>query len=154
MRKGQSSTQQELTHSLMITISSPSCVCVLSHSSCVQLCDPMDGNPPGSSVHGILQARILEWVDMPSSRGSSRTHVSWVGRGFFTTSATTVFCSFQSSCLAQKEDPGGELDPGPPLPPGGSQGLRPKPLAGALSRRNPPKPRPGVGPGKSRQEPA
>ena len=36
------------------------------------LCDPMDCNPPGSSVHGILQARILERVAMPSSRGSSR----------------------------------------------------------------------------------
>ena len=30
--------------------------------SCLTLCDPMDCNPPGSSVHGILQARILEWV--------------------------------------------------------------------------------------------
>ena len=30
--------------------------------SCLTLCDPMDGSPPGSSVHGILQARILEWV--------------------------------------------------------------------------------------------
>ena len=42
----------------------------------------MDCNPPGSSVHGISQARILEWVSMPSSRGSSRprerTHVSCV----------------------------------------------------------------------------
>ena len=36
------------------------------------LCNPMDCSPPGSSVHGILQARILEWVAMPSSRGSSR----------------------------------------------------------------------------------
>ena len=35
------------------------------------LCDPMDCNPPGSSVHGILQERILERVAMPSSRGSS-----------------------------------------------------------------------------------
>ena len=35
------------------------------------LCNPMDCSPPGSSVHGILQARILEWVAMPSSRGSS-----------------------------------------------------------------------------------
>ena len=34
-------------------------------------CDPMDYNPSGSSVHGILQARILELVAMPSSRGSS-----------------------------------------------------------------------------------
>ena len=35
------------------------------------LYDPVDCSPPGSSVHGILQARILEWVAMPSSRGSS-----------------------------------------------------------------------------------
>ena len=40
--------------------------------SCPTLCDPMDYSPPGSSVHGILQARILEWVAMPSSRGSSQ----------------------------------------------------------------------------------
>ena len=39
--------------------------------SCPTLCDPMDCSPPGSSVHGILQARILEWVVMPSFRGSS-----------------------------------------------------------------------------------
>ena len=37
----------------------------------VQLCDPVDCGLPGSSVHGILQARILEWAAMPSSRGSS-----------------------------------------------------------------------------------
>ena len=46
------------------------------------LCNPMDRRPPGSSVHGILQARILEWVVMPSSRGSTRprdrTQVSYV----------------------------------------------------------------------------
>ena len=34
--------------------------------------DPVDGRPPGSSVHGILQARILEWIAMPSSRGYSQ----------------------------------------------------------------------------------
>ena len=38
---------------------------------CPTLCDPMDCSPPGSSVHGILQARILEWVAIPFSRGSS-----------------------------------------------------------------------------------
>ena len=38
---------------------------------CLTLCDPMDCSPPGSSVQGILQARILEWVAMPSSRGYS-----------------------------------------------------------------------------------
>jgi len=40
--------------------------------SCPTLCDPMGCSSPGSSVHGILQARILEWVAMPSSKGSSR----------------------------------------------------------------------------------
>ena len=47
-------------------------VCVHAKSlSCVRLCDPMDCSPPGSSVPGIPQAGILEWVAMPSSRGSS-----------------------------------------------------------------------------------
>ena len=46
-------------------------VCAQSLQSCLTLCDPMACNLPNSSVHGILQARILEWVAMPSSRGSS-----------------------------------------------------------------------------------
>ena len=45
---------------------------VLVTQSCPTLCNPMDCSPPGSSVHGILLARILEWVAMPSSRGSSQ----------------------------------------------------------------------------------
>ena len=45
--------------------------CVLSRFNCVPtLCDPMHCSPPGSSVHRILQPRILEWVAMPSSRSS------------------------------------------------------------------------------------
>ena len=40
--------------------------------SCLTLCDPMVSSPHVSSVRGVLQARILEWVAMPSSRGSSR----------------------------------------------------------------------------------
>ena len=40
--------------------------------SCLILCDPMDCSPPGSSVHGILHARTLEWVAIPFSRGSSQ----------------------------------------------------------------------------------
>ena len=39
--------------------------------SCPTLCDPVDCSPPGSSVHGILQARILEWVAISFTRGSS-----------------------------------------------------------------------------------
>ena len=40
--------------------------------SCPTLCDPVDCSPPGSSIHGILQAQILEWGAIAFSRGSSR----------------------------------------------------------------------------------
>ena len=43
-------------------------VCAKSLQSCLTLCDPINYSLPGSSVHGILQSRILEWVAMPSSR--------------------------------------------------------------------------------------
>ena len=59
--------------------------------SCLTLCDPMDCSLPGSSVHEILQTRILEWVAMPSSRVSSQpkdqTCISWgsyIAGGFLT----------------------------------------------------------------------
>ena len=45
---------------------------VLVAQLCLTLCDPMDCSPPGSSAHGILQARVLEWVAIPFSRGSSQ----------------------------------------------------------------------------------
>ena len=55
------------------------CMCSVAQS-CPTLCNPMDCSRPGSSVHGILQTRILEWVAISSSRGSSRpryqTHIS------------------------------------------------------------------------------
>ena len=60
-----------------------------------KLCDPMDCSLSGSSVHGILQTRILEWVARPSSRGSSQprdqthsSYVSCIGIWSFTTSTT------------------------------------------------------------------
>ena len=48
------------------------CVCVLVTQSCLTPCDPKDCSLPGSSVHGILQARILEQIARPFSMGSSR----------------------------------------------------------------------------------
>ena len=61
----------------------------VSLQSCPALCDPMDCSPPGSPVHGILQARILEWAAISFSRGSSRPRdqicVSCIADGFFTT---------------------------------------------------------------------
>ena len=62
-------------------------VCMSVAQSCLTLCDPTDGSPPGSSVHGILQARILEWVVVPFARGScqprDRTLVSCTAGRFF-----------------------------------------------------------------------
>ena len=61
---------------------------VLVAQSCLTLCRPMDCSPPGSSIHGILQARVLEWVAIPSSRGSfqlrAQTQVSCIAGSFFT----------------------------------------------------------------------
>ena len=65
-RTGTGTLQKDLSHGL-----GPEpykFVCVKSLQSCPTLCDPMDCSPLGSSVHGVLQARILEWVAMPFSR--------------------------------------------------------------------------------------
>ena len=68
-----------------LSISVP--VKVLVAQLCLNCCNPMDCSPPGSSAHGILQARILEWVTIPSCRGSSRprdqtwvSYISCIGR--------------------------------------------------------------------------
>ena len=67
------------------------CLCLVTHS-CPTLCDPTDSSLPGSSVHGILQARIPEWIAVLSSRGSSQprdqTQVSLIAGRFFTIWAT------------------------------------------------------------------
>ena len=64
----------------------------LGAQSCPTLCNPMDCSPPGSSVHGILQARILEWGAIPFSRGSSQpgdqTQVSCIAGRLFTVQIT------------------------------------------------------------------
>ena len=63
-----------------------SCYCLVA-PSCPTLCDPVDSSPPGSSVHGVLQARILEWVTITFSRGSfyprDRTWVSCIAGRLF-----------------------------------------------------------------------
>ena len=67
------------------------------------ICDPVDSSPPGSSNHGILQARMLEWVAMCFSRGSSQlrdqTCVSWAGRWFLYLWATWQAFLVISKCL-------------------------------------------------------
>ena len=75
--------------------------CVVSHFSRVWLWDRMNCSPPGSSVHGILQARILEWVAMPSPRGSSwpsdRTRISYVS--CISRRVLYHFCHLGSLCI-------------------------------------------------------
>ena len=75
--------------------------------SCLTLWDPMECSPPGSSVHGILQARILEWVAMPPPPGDlpdpgiklkSLIFPAAAG-GFFTTSATWEVCVYVCVCV-------------------------------------------------------
>ena len=75
-----------------MAISTRSEVKVLVTQSCLTLCDPMDYSPPGPSVHGILQARTLEWVAIVFSRGSSQlrdqTQDPCIACRFFTVWAT------------------------------------------------------------------
>ena len=74
------------------------CACAKSLQSCLTLCDPTDCSPPGSSVHGLLQARILEWVAIPFSSRSfpfrDQTWLSCTADRFFTIWATIVFIFF------------------------------------------------------------
>ena len=73
---------------------------VLVTQSCLILCHPMYCSPPGFSVLGILQARILEWAAIPFPRGSSQprdqTKVSCIAGGFFTVGMTTE--ALKGSC--------------------------------------------------------
>ena len=61
----QSMGSQRVRHDWVTSLT----LCAKSLQSCLTFCDPMDCSPPGSSVHGILQARILEWVAIPFSPG-------------------------------------------------------------------------------------
>ena len=79
---------------------SDTAVCIVAQL-CPTLCDSMDCSLPGSSVHGVLQARILEWVAMPAFRGPSRprdqTWVSHMAGGSFTITSLVV-----RQCLHKK----------------------------------------------------
>ena len=75
------------SHLRSSSVSLTVCVCLVTWSY-LTLCDCVDWGPPGSSVHGIMPARILEWVAISSFRGScqskDRTHVSCTTGRFFT----------------------------------------------------------------------
>ena len=95
--------------------------------SCPTLCDPMDCSPPGSSVHGILQARILKWVAISFSRGSSwprdRTQVSHISGRCFNLWATWEALSMYAAATAKSPqscrtlcNPIDGSPPGSPIP--------------------------------------
>ena len=99
---------------------------VLFALSCLTLCDSMDCSPPGASVHGVSQARTLEWVAIPFSSGSSQardqTHVSCIAGGFFTIwdtretpAATAAAAKSLQSCLTLC-DPMDGSPPSSPIP--------------------------------------
>ena len=84
--------------------------CAQSLQSCPTLCNPVDRSPPASSVYGIIQARILEWVAISFSRGLNRpsnwtyiSYVSCIGSGFFTTRASRCFDFILSATGSTKE---------------------------------------------------
>ena len=102
-------TRSPPENSLTLTVS---CLCLGTFALCpfggggggglvaqsyLTLCYPMDYSPPGSSVHGIFQAKILEWVALSFSKGSSRprdqTQVSSIAGGFFTTEPLSLYFS-------------------------------------------------------------
>ena len=90
--KGESGGWGRINQEFGINIYTPCCAKLL--QSCPTLWDPVDCSLPDSSVHGIPQARILEWVAISSSRGSSRprdracgSYISCIDRQVFTTSA-------------------------------------------------------------------
>ena len=87
------------------------CHCLLTKSE-PALCDPMDCNPPGSPVGGILQTRTLEWVAVSFSRGASqprdRTRISYIciGNRFFTTEPPRnpqIWCDVVTKIETQRE---------------------------------------------------
>ena len=81
-------------------------VCVLVTQSCPALPDPTDCSLPGSSVHGVLQARILKWIAILFSRGSSLSRdwiqVSYIAGRFFTVWATMEEISHVEHFISQR----------------------------------------------------
>ena len=92
---------------------------VLVAQLCLTLCDPMDCSPSGSSIHGIFQARILEWVVISFSRGSSQprdwTQVSCIASRFFTVWATgNLLCNMRKPLSGYWDWQGGHWEEAEP----------------------------------------
>ena len=101
------------TYYLILTGCESILICCVCAQSCCTLCYLMDCSLPGYSDHGIFQTRILKWVAMPSSRGSSpprnQTHVSQspaLAGGFFTTSPTREAPYIKAYILKYRQESG------------------------------------------------
>ena len=94
-----------------MTVSSGCRKCLVGHGglvaqSCPTLCDPMDCTLPGSSVHGISQARLLEWVAISFSRGSSWPRNYWVSPVLLE-KAMATHSSILAWTIPRTDEPGG-----------------------------------------------
>ena len=102
------SQQQKESHSLGYSQKLSSEVKVFVAQQCPNLCDPMDYSLPSSSVHGILQAKILEWVAIPFSRESSQpadqTQVFCIAGRFF-----TIWTTWEALEVQQRKTQGKRL---------------------------------------------
>ena len=76
-----------------VCVCARACTCMSAHSY-LTLCNPMDCSPPGSSVHGIFQARILEWVAISSSRGFFRPNPGIEPLSFTSPMSPAFTCGF------------------------------------------------------------
>ena len=98
MREGKVGTDEEISYAtnkfstITCFLTSSMCTCLVAQSF-LTLCDPMDCSPPGSSVHGILQARVQEWVAILFSRVSS-----WPGDWIQSPAWSVQFSSFVRLC--------------------------------------------------------
>ena len=104
---------RQVQHLVCDSLRIPNVCCRSVAQSCLTLCNPMDCSPPGSSVHGVSQERILEWVAISSSRVSSwprdRTHISFIASSLLHWQVDSLPLSHQrrpSKCLLEpKQNP-------------------------------------------------
>ena len=104
---------RQVRHLVCDSLRIPNVCCRSVAQSCLTLCNPMDCSPPGSSVHGVSQERMLEWVAISSSRVSSwprdRTHISFIESSLLHWQVDSLPLSHQgrpSKCLLEpKQNP-------------------------------------------------
>ena len=90
-----------ISHTIINVVKDHMCMHAKSLQSCPTLCSHVNCSPPGFSVHDTLQARILEWVAMPSSRGSSQPR-DWIQVSSFTGEFFTIWATREAHIVFHK----------------------------------------------------